>query len=120
MRGAAAFAHLFRSARRMDGPHLQILMSPAAGAVGCVGYVIGKKYLARAVDRNYLRRMLREAIRLRRPGLDSVDVIVRLKRGCEPVLLHQLAVEAATLLDRLASTQPPGGIHESNPVGDAR
>jgi ribonuclease P protein component len=103
MRGAAAFARLFRSGRRLDGQHVQILMSPAAGAIGCVGYVIGKKHLARAVDRNYLRRMLREAIRLRRPALDSVDVVVRLKRGCEPGLLRGLACEAAGLLDRLAA-----------------
>jgi ribonuclease P protein component len=105
MRGAAAFARLFRTGRRLDGPYLQVLASPAAGEVGCVGYVIGKKHLARAVDRNYLRRMFREIIRARRPGLDAVDVVVRLRRPCVPALLRELGAEAAGLLDRLATKE---------------
>jgi ribonuclease P protein component len=80
-------------------------MSPAANSIGCVGYVISKKLLARAVDRNYLRRTLREIIRARRPGLDTVDIVVRLRRGCAPALLRGLAVEAARLLDRLATNE---------------
>ena len=39
---------------------------------GRVGYVIGTKQLPRAVDRNRLRRMLREAIRARRPALSGL------------------------------------------------
>jgi ribonuclease P protein component len=94
---------MFRTGRRYDGAHLQILVAPAAGAVGCVGYVIAKKQLARAVDRNYLRRMVREAIRKRRPGLDRVDIVVRLRRGCPVVHLPRLGAEAAELLDDLTA-----------------
>jgi len=92
---------MFRSGRRFDGPHLQLLVTPAADAVGRVGYVIAKKQLARAVDRNYVRRMVREAVRKRRPGLDEVDIVVRLRRVCAADRLQLLGVEAAELLDRL-------------------
>ncbi len=80
-------------------------MSPAAGASGCVGYVIGKKQLARSVDRNYVRRMLREIVRARRPRLDGVDVVLRLRKGCARELLRGLGNEAGVLLDRMMADQ---------------
>ena len=66
LRGASAFAGLFKAGRRLNGAHLQLLASPAERSVGRVGFVIGKKLLAGAVERNYLRRLLREAVRQRR------------------------------------------------------
>jgi len=97
---------MFRTGRRIDGAHLQLLVAPAAGPVGCVGYVIAKKQLARAVDRNYLRRMVREAVRTRRPGLDELDIVVRLRRGCAAECLPRLGAEAGELLDRLTAGGP--------------
>lgn len=38
-----------------------------------------KKVLARAVDRNRLRRILREAFRLSQTELGGLDVVIRLK-----------------------------------------
>ena len=101
LRGAAAFADLFRNGRRIDAEHLQLLALPAAGPAGRVGYVIGKKQLGRAVDRNRLKRMLREVIRQRRPGIAAYDVVLRLRRGCAASELRNLAAEAAALLDVL-------------------
>jgi ribonuclease P protein component len=95
---------MFRNARRIDAEHLQLLALPAADATGRVGYVIGKKQLGRAVDRNRLKRMLREAIRQRRPGIDAYDVVMRLRRACPASGLRELAAEAAALLDALEAS----------------
>ena len=62
MRGAAAFARLFRQGRRIEAEHLQLLAVPAGGPIGQVGYVIGKQQLKLAVDRNRLRRRLRAIV----------------------------------------------------------
>ena len=97
---------MFRSGRRFEGSRLQILAVPTSGATGRVGYVIGKKLLGRAVDRNRLKRMLREAIRGRRPALDAFDLIVRLRQPCPAAELGGVAIEAATLLDALAPPTP--------------
>ncbi|MGH8713090.1 MAG: ribonuclease P protein component [Casimicrobiaceae bacterium] len=102
MRGAAAFARLFRQGRRIEAEHLQLLAAPAAGAIGRVGYVIGKQQLSLAVDRNRLRRMLREAVRRRRPALDAFDIVLRLRRRSQPAGLRAIGEEAAVLLDILA------------------
>jgi ribonuclease P protein component len=93
LRGTAAFAAVFRSGRRFEGSRLQILAVPTSSAAGRVGYVIGKKLLGRAVDRNRLKRMLR-------------DLIVRLRQPCPAAELGGVAAEAVALLDALASPEP--------------
>ena len=74
---------------------------PAGGAIGQVGYVIGKQQLTLAVDRNRLKRILREAVRLRRPALDAFDIVLRLRRGCPRTGIAAVGAEAARLLDSL-------------------
>jgi ribonuclease P protein component len=101
LRGAAAFARLFRQGRRIEAEHLQLLAVPAGGAIGQVGYVIGKQQLKLAIDRNRLKRRLREAVRLRRPALDRFDIVLRLRRGCAPSAIAAVGAEAARLLDEL-------------------
>ena len=64
--------------------------------------MIGKKALPLSVDRNRVRRMLREAVRHARPGIESHDVILRLKRGCPRHEYRRVAAEAARLLAALA------------------
>jgi len=92
---------LFKAGRRLNGAHLQLLASPAERSVGRVGFVIGKKQLTGAVERNYLRRLLREAVRQRRPGLDSFDIVFRLRTPCPPETLPSLLREASELLGTL-------------------
>jgi ribonuclease P protein component len=85
--------------------HLQLLASPAASPTGRVGFVIGKKQLASAVDRNYLRRLLREAVRARRPALDAFDIVFRLRTSCPPANVSGLLREASELLGDLTEAQ---------------
>jgi len=102
LRGPAAFAAVFRGGHRFEAARLQILALPTAGA-GRVGYVIAKKLLGRAVDRNRLKRLLREVIRRRRPAVDAFDVVIHLRRPCAAAELVGLAAEADGLLDSLLS-----------------
>jgi ribonuclease P protein component len=106
LRGAAAFAAVLRRGQRLEGDRLQLVAVPAGGTAGRVGYVIGKKLLARAVDRNRLKRMLREAIRARLTAMNAFDVVVRLRRPCAPADIRAAVAEAAALLDALASRTP--------------
>ena len=76
---------------------------PAAAVPGRVGYVISRKSLSRAVDRNRLRRRLRETMRAARPAICSFNIVVRVKRA---ISAHEIAVvvaEASTLLGRLVN-----------------
>jgi ribonuclease P protein component len=83
---------------------VQVLAAPAAAGMGRVGFVIGKQQLVRAVDRNYVRRMMRETVRARRPELGRFDLVLRLRARCARSLLPALALEAAGLLDALIAS----------------
>jgi ribonuclease P protein component len=101
LRGSAEFAAVLRNGRRFEGKRIQLVVAPAASRAGRVGYVIGSKHLKRAIDRNRLKRMLREAIRARRPATSAFDLVVRLRAPCTRAELESAAVEAAALLATL-------------------
>jgi len=98
---------VFRSGRRFEGSRLQLLARPSSNRAARVGFMIGKKLLGRAVDRNRLKRMLREHIRNRRPALQGFDLVVRLRQPCRPEELTDAAAELRGLLDTLHSAQRP-------------
>jgi ribonuclease P protein component len=76
--------------------------APAQREYGRAGFIIGRKALPLAVDRNRLRRLLRVALARSRPGIDGYDVILRLARGCTRRELDAVAADADMLLRTLA------------------
>ena len=59
----------------------------------------------RAIVEEGLRRVLREAVSRRRPGIERFDIVLRLRRRCESPLLHELGAEANGLLDALLHSE---------------
>ena len=102
LRGAAAFSRVFHNGRRLETSRIQLVVVPADEVPGRIGYVIGRRQLPRAVDRNRLRRLLRETMRARRAVTKSFDIVVRLRDGGLRADLPKIAAEAAALLDILA------------------
>jgi ribonuclease P protein component len=74
------------------------------GAYGDLGIAVAKKIVKRAVDRNKLKRFLRE--RIRKPGstlLDTRDAVVRLKKPIGKTTRGRLrAAELNTLKQELS------------------
>jgi len=101
--GSGAFEAVFRSGRRCDGQYLQVIATAAARDDGRAGFVIGRKALPLAVDRNRVRRMLRVVLREARPAIAGHDVIVRLKRGAPRAEFPLILAEATRLLATLAA-----------------
>ena len=57
-----------------------------------VGMVFSKKNVRRAVDRNRLKRLVRESIRLKQHRLPAVDIVILARRGAnelENAALHR-------------------------------
>jgi ribonuclease P protein component len=67
--------------------------------------VIGAKAIPLAVDRNRLRRRLREIVRAARPAIESFDVIVRVKRAVMRSEIPAAATEGQDLLSRLRTSR---------------
>lgn len=85
---------------------MQIIAAAAAApGTGRHGFIIAKIHLKRAVDRNYVRRIVRETLRGRRPVASDFDIIVRLRASCARGSLRDLAEETAALIDALAASK---------------
>lgn len=66
-----------------------------------LGIVVAKKLARRAVDRNLVKRIVREGFRLSRGQLPRLDLVIRLNRplaGATRAMLHD---DLADLLKRL-------------------
>ena len=57
------------------------LASPNALGHPRLGLIFSKKNVRRAVDRNRLKRLVRDSIRLRQHQLPAVDIVVLARRG---------------------------------------
>jgi ribonuclease P protein component len=73
------FSSVFRFKRVHRGSHLDIFFRQNDLPYPRLGLIVPKKVLARAVDRNAARRIVREAFRLAQPELGGLDVVVRVK-----------------------------------------
>lgn len=76
------FRHVFDTARfKVHGKGFLALACPNELGHVRVGLVFSKKNARRAVDRNLLKRLTRESIRLQQHTLPAVDIVVLSRRG---------------------------------------
>ena len=83
-----------------------MIAAPAAQDPGRVGYVIGRKAMPRAVDRNRLRRCLREIVRASRPAVERFDIILRVRQRVRSTDITLAVTESRQLLATLCATKP--------------
>jgi len=100
--GQGAFESVLRQGRRIEGLYVQLIVAKAPATGGRTGYIIGRKVSPRAVDRNRIRRKLREAVRAQSGALDLLDVVLRVTRARNKAEQDAAALEAARLMTELA------------------
>lgn len=100
--GHGAFATVLRRGRRIEGLYLDLIVLPAPQGAGRDGYIVGRKVSARAVDRNRIRRKLKEAVRAQGAGLRDHDVVLRVRCARNRAEQDLAAQEAVRLLADLA------------------
>ncbi|WP_324779812.1 ribonuclease P protein component [Thiobacillus sedimenti] len=74
----AAFDRVFADNQRARTDYLVVMARPNAVGHPRLGMVIAKRLLARAVDRNRVKRCVRESFRQILPDLPACDFVVRL------------------------------------------
>lgn len=95
---------LFKRGKRSRTAHLDVFDSPSPVTFARIGVVV-PRYKRRAVDRNLLKRRLREALRrFVLPRLDAagrnVDVLVRARREAYDASFAELKKELEDWLNR--------------------
>jgi ribonuclease P protein component len=86
----------------VEGLYLTLVVAPAPAGGGRLGFVIGRRVAPRAVDRNRLRRKLREAARANLAATKVHDIVMRVTRAGNRIEQDAAAHEAARLLSEIA------------------
>ena len=101
------FSSVFGFRRAIRGKLLTVHYQPRpdGGNEARLGLVIAKKFLRRAVDRNQVKRIVREQFRCLRGDIPAVDVVARLTVKSARIDRKLLADEVVALLERLPPRQ---------------
>ena len=109
------FAALYRTGRRARGELITLiaLVPPAADAGFKAGFSVRKKLYRRAVDRNRVKRRLRELVRLKRPELaESVWLVLQANAGVDTCPWKTLWNEFNTLCSSAGLHRGKASPHE--------
>ena len=77
------FSSVFNFRKRITARFLAVHYQPNTLGRARLGLVVGKKIAKRAVDRNYMRRVLREFFRAQQHAISAVDLVVRVQKRFE-------------------------------------
>lgn len=104
--GASSFDRLFKAGRRFRTPILNAYTLPAATAASRLGITVSRKNVRRAVDRNRLKRLIRESFRLNAHRIANTDIVIQ----ATPRTLSAQATDIRDTLERLWA-----GLHNVGP-----
>jgi ribonuclease P protein component len=103
--GTDEFSSVFSFRKSVKSAHFLLHYRPRKGGENHgarLGLVVAKRCLRRSVDRNLIKRLVRELFRTRRSDLPPCDLIIRLAVGLDlPVDRRAVAAEIRNLLGKL-------------------
>lgn len=106
--GRRAFDTVLEGRRSVADARMAVSVRANGGRAARLGLIVPKALAARAVDRNYVRRVAREQFRQAQAAVYGLDIIVRLRRPFAGAGRHELGGEIARLLERAAHTDTRG------------
>jgi len=107
------FSSVFRLRPWSRTEHFVVYGRPTGGPAR-LGLVIGKKYAPRAVTRNLVRRLAREAFRLQRPELQGWDILLRLHKRFDKKTMPSASSETLkSLCQREIATLVTKAVHNA-------
>jgi ribonuclease P protein component len=92
------FAAVFTVRRMLRSKAYLVMSRPNDLGHARLGMVVAKRQFKRAVDRNRIRRMIRETFRLYGPDLPALDVVIRVLANPEK---DAVTTDLASLLAKL-------------------
>lgn len=87
--------------KKVSRQYLLVLYTPNQLSYARLGIIAGKQYLRHAVDRNRVRRVIRESFRHARAALKGLDLIVMIRSGCSSVDTKTLRSDIDQLLQAI-------------------
>lgn len=108
------FQFVFAQAEKFANRHWTLIVRPNQKPYPRLGLAISKKHLQRAVWRNRVKRLAREAFRLHKNDLNGYDIVVLGRRGLQDIdnttlhnsFLHLIRkIRKSGFKDRVAAAQ---------------
>lgn len=84
LRQKAQFERLLRQGVRRNLAGYRFYLERRGAGAARLGILVSKKHAARAVERNRIKRCIREAFRLEQEALGALDLLVRPPYGIKP------------------------------------
>jgi len=102
------FKQVFDHSTRSSDPNLTVFCRPSALENARLGLAISKKQLKRAVDRNRIKRLVRESFRHHQVALQGLDLVVLARRGVQELdnlqILHAIERHWQRVIKRCADS----------------
>lgn len=95
------FSSVFNFRKRIAAKFLAIHYLPNAHHHARLGLVVGKKVAKQAVQRNYMRRVLRELFRVLQYEISPVDLVVRVQNKFDHSDFDLIKQEFNTLISKI-------------------
>lgn len=73
---STAFTAVLKTGEKQAGPYFAIFRKSNGLVQSRLGLIVGKKALRRAIERNRVKRVLRESFRLQQTQLSGLDLVV--------------------------------------------
>lgn len=78
-----------------------LLASPASGTNARLGFIIARKHVKHAVDRNRIKRCLRETFRKTHQSFPALDIVFLARHDASKLLAEDIHAAASQAFDRL-------------------
>jgi ribonuclease P protein component len=99
LRRKAEFERLLRQGKRRSLCGYTFYLERRDGGSARLGILVSRKHASRAIERNRIKRCIREAFRLEQQNLGSLDILVRPPYGVKANA--QMIIELRNLLGSL-------------------
>jgi ribonuclease P protein component len=96
------FSAVFHANKAESGTAFQVLVNPSRRQTARLGVVLSKKVAPRAVDRSYLKRLIREEFRKCKHILGGLDVVVRVLKQPSKAQSREARMELSNLIIKVS------------------
>jgi ribonuclease P protein component len=104
LRRTAEFKQLYAHGRRLGAEPFTAVVRPNQLGTARLGMSIAARNVRRAVQRNRVRRLIRESFRQRCDQLPALDIVVGVRSGVQAVTRARLRESIERLWQKIAST----------------